>query len=344
MTSELRGKPLTGNARATAIPIEDIVPDPGQPRKTFTPDGLANLADSLLRAGQISPIVVRPESEGKYRIVVGERRWRAAKEAGLSHIDCIIRQDLDEQKVREMQFAENYQHDDIPPLEQARSFRQYLDTYDISQHELARRTGIPQRTISDRLALLSLPLSVHAQIEAGEIGPYEGARIAKLPADRQQEVADLVVSKRLRGRALEKLAHGERSSLVSNGIGEKAPQPSKATEMITDILERLQNLEKAVYGLLETCAFNQASYEMGVGARMAPPCPECAKQGNKITISIIKRKTTPEDDQELIDAIESNEDLSEEEKEGIFELQPAHVIEVKCRECGYTSFIGYAEE
>ena len=77
-----------------------------------------------------------------------------------------------------MQFAENYQRQDIPPLEQARSFKDYLSRYKVSQSELSRRTGIPQRTISDRLALLSLPASVHAKIEAGEIGPYEALKIA----------------------------------------------------------------------------------------------------------------------------------------------------------------------
>jgi ParB family chromosome partitioning protein len=344
MAPKLRAKRATRNQGTTAIPIEDIVADPSQPRKTFAPEGLANLADSLLRAGQISPIVVRPVSEGKYMIVVGERRWRAAREAGLSQIECIIRHDLDEQKARELQFAENYQHDDVPPLEQARSFKHYLDTYKVSQSELSRRTGIPQRSISDRLALLKLPASVHARMAVGDIGPYEATKIAALPPDRQEAVAEAVASGRIGGRALERLAHAEESFLASNGIREEALQPTKVTEMIIGLSQRLQNLEKAVYGLLETYTFNEASNEMGVGARSAPPCPECAKQGNKAPISIIKRRSTPEDHQESIDAIESIEDLSEEEKEEILEREPAYVIEVKCRECGYTYFIGYAEE
>ena len=203
---------MTPNAHTVTLRIEDIVPDPNQPRKSFAPDGLSSLARSLLETGQISPIVVRPGPEGKYMIVVGERRWRAARDAGLSHVECIIRYDASEQTAREMQLAENYQREDIPPLEQARSWKAYLDTYNVSQSELSRRTGIPQRTISDRLGLLSLPSSVHARIEAGEIGPYEAIKISTLPADQQEAVAEAVSSGRMGGRILEKLAKLARAS------------------------------------------------------------------------------------------------------------------------------------
>jgi ParB family chromosome partitioning protein len=84
----------------------------------------------------------------------------------------MVRQDVNDRKAREIQLVENYQHEDVPSLEQARSFKDYLDRYGVSQSELSRRTGIPQRTIPHRLALLKLPASVHARIEAGEIGPY----------------------------------------------------------------------------------------------------------------------------------------------------------------------------
>jgi ParB family chromosome partitioning protein len=185
------------------LPIGDIAPDPDQPRKSFVTDELTSLANSLGETGQLSPIVVRPGKGGKYTIIVGERRWRAAMQMGITHTDCIIRYDVDDQKARELQFTENYQRQDIPPLEQARSFKAYLENYEVSQSELSRRTGIPQRTISDRLALLSLPPSVHARIEAGKIGPYEALKIATLPADQQEAVAEAVASGQIGGRALE---------------------------------------------------------------------------------------------------------------------------------------------
>jgi ParB/RepB/Spo0J family partition protein len=288
--------------------------------------------------------VVRPGPEREYIIVVGERRWRAAKEAGVSHLECIVRYDLDDQKAREMQLAENYQREDIPVLEQAKSLKSYLDTYKVSQSELSRGTGIPQRTISARLSLLKLPASMQARIESGEIGPYEATRIATLPPDQQETVADAIASGRIGGRALEKLVHPEESSLASNGIPQEAPQPTEARKMTTGQSQRLQNLEKAVYGLLETYAFNELVKEMGVGGRCAPPCPECAKRGNRVPISGIKRRTTLKDRQELIEGLEGIKELSEEEKEEILEKGPTYVIEAECSQCGYTDFLDYAEE
>ena len=110
--------------------------------------------------------------------MVGERRLEAAKIAGLKQIGCIVRDDIDGRQAREMQFIENHQRNDVPPLEQAKAYRNHMQNYNISQSELSKRTGIPQRTISDRLALLTLPTSVHARIESGEIGPYEAAKIS----------------------------------------------------------------------------------------------------------------------------------------------------------------------
>jgi hypothetical protein len=114
--------------------------------------------------------------------------------------------------------------------------------------------------------------------------------------------------------------------------------------MTIGLSQRLQNLEKAVYGLLQTYAFNEVAKEMGVGSRGAPPCPECAKRGNRVPIWGIKRRTTPKDLQDLIDGIESIEGVSEEEKEEALEQKPTHVIEAKCSECGFTDFLGYAKE
>jgi len=223
--------------QTVSLPVEKIVPDPDQPRKTFRADELGNLAKSLCETGQISPIVVRPGAEGEYVVVVGERRWRAASEAGLSHVDCILRYDVDEQKARELQFTENYQREDIPPLEQARSLKAYLEKYEVSQRELSRRTGIPQRTISDRLALLSLPPSVHAQIEAGKIGPYEAIKICTLPADQQEAAAEAISSGRIGGRILEKLAK----------LARAAPR-----KPIQDIIEELVSPEAIAASSAET--------------------------------------------------------------------------------------------
>jgi ParB/RepB/Spo0J family partition protein len=168
------------------LDVNDIIPDPNQPRKRFKTDTLEELGHSLVETGQVSPIVIRPGPGNKYVIVAGERRWRAAKDAGISHVECIIRRDIDNQKALEIQLAENCHREDLTPLEQARALKAYLDKYKVSQNELSRRAGIPQRTISARIALLSLPASMHAKIEAGEIGPHQALQMARKDGDMHE--------------------------------------------------------------------------------------------------------------------------------------------------------------
>lgn len=187
------------------LSIDSIILDPEQPRKTIIEESIQELGRGLRTMGQIHPITVRPIAAGKYMVVVGERRYRAAQEAGLKYIDCIIRNDIDDQKAKEMQLAENNQREDVSPLDQAWAIKNYLDKYKVSQRELSRRTGLLQRTISDRLALLSLPLSVHAQIQDGSIGPYEAVKISKFPTEKQTDVADAISSGRIGGVKLDRL-------------------------------------------------------------------------------------------------------------------------------------------
>ncbi|MBM4446798.1 MAG: ParB/RepB/Spo0J family partition protein [Chloroflexi bacterium] len=193
------------DSKLVKLHVADIVPDKNQPRKNIDTEMIKELARSIAETGQIGPIVVRSLKNGKYLIVVGERRWRAAIEAGLQYVDCIVRVDIDDRKALEMQLAENYQREDIPPLDQARAFKTYIDKYEVSQRELSRRTGIPQRTISSRLALLLLPVSMRAQLEAGHIGPHEALMISSFPPSHQDTVLSLVASGKLGGRALKSL-------------------------------------------------------------------------------------------------------------------------------------------
>jgi len=330
---------MTQKVQTVALHIADIVPDPDQPWKTIAPDGLSGLAHSLLETGQISPIVVRLGAEGKYMIVVGERRWRAARDAGLSHVECIIRYDVDEQRACELQFAENYQREDIPPLDQARGLKAYLETYKVSQSELSRRTGIPQRTISHRLALLTLPASLQARIEAGEIGPYEAERIDALPADQQEAAAEAVSSGRISGRDLEKPIEPRKSPHTGEGMTQEARDPANVPEGSINLSQRLENLDRDIYILAVTYAFNEAAKETNQGARRRPPCPECLKRGDRGHISAIRRKMTFKERIELIEVMDDVEELSEEEKEELLEWVPTHVIEAKCHECGYKESI-----
>jgi len=324
------------------LPIDDILPDPGQPRKNFDPDALSSLAQSLRETGLISPVVVRPGNDGKYMIVVGERRWRASKEAELSHLECIIREDIDEQKAREMQFTENYQRDDVPPLEQARSLKDYLGRYSISQSELSRRTGIPQRTISNRLTLLSLPASLQAKVEAGSIGPYEALKITKLPVEQQGSIIEAVSSGKIGGRELEKLVCSVPQS--SNRMIQEPLQMVGAGETNNNLAQRLKILENAICRLAACYAHNEATTARGYKGRRPPPCPECLKKGDSGYTCDIRRKMTLEERREWIEWLEEDKDLDEDEREELLEENPTHIIEVKCHHCGYDEFLSYDSE
>lgn len=339
MARRSTGKPAGLNQGTVVLPVEAIVPDPKQPRKTFPADELRNLAESLCEAGQISPIVVRPGPEGKYMIVVGERRWRAACEAGLSHIECVVRCDLDEQRAREMQFAENCQREDIPPLEQARSFKDYLDRYKLSQSELSRRTGIPQRTISNRLALLSLPASLQARIEAGTIGPYEALKIATLPVDQQGAVAEAVSGGRIGGRTLEKLIRRPQFRHTRGKMPHEVMQTTEPSEATASLWQKVGELEKKIFELAATYAFNEVARVRNAGSRRMPPCPECMKRGGRGYVRDIVRKMTSEERREWPEIAEGAKELSGEDEEI---PEPTHVIEARCDQCGYEEFIGYA--
>jgi ParB family chromosome partitioning protein len=232
------------------IQLENIIADPGQPRKSLSSRKLQELKASLINQGTIDPIIIRPDKGGKYMIVVGERRYRAAKEAGFESIDCIVRSDINDQTAREMQLAENHQREDINPMEQAKAIHEYITTYGITQNELSRRTGIPQRTISDRLALLSLPVSVHAKIETGEIGPYEALQIAKLPASVHEILVQSVTSGKLGGRQLEKLSAQIRANpntQIDGIIRRFIPIEDEESSPTKDVLAQPKNIPAIPY-------------------------------------------------------------------------------------------------
>ena len=143
-------------ARISRIPTGSIRPDPDQPRKSFDPAALQELADSLVSAGQIHPIHVRsdPDAYDRYLLIAGERRWRAAQIARLPLIDCIVK---DAERAAEIQLIENLQREDLRPLEEAFAFKRYMDERGLTQAAMAKVVGKRQSTISEILSLTTLP-------------------------------------------------------------------------------------------------------------------------------------------------------------------------------------------
>ncbi len=146
------------------IPLESIVEDPDQPRKGYDEESLYGLAESIRRYGVLNPITVRPLADGKtYQIVTGERRWRAAQIAGLTHIPCIVKT-LDPAMATTEQLIENLQREDLAPIDKARALKQLKERERLTNRELAQMLGLSERTIGIWLGLLELPEEVGEQV------------------------------------------------------------------------------------------------------------------------------------------------------------------------------------
>lgn len=153
---------------AVSVKISEIEPNRDQPRKEFDSEALSELADSISQHGVLQPLLLRPLLTGGYRIVAGERRWRAARMAGLTEVPAIIREMSD---AEEMLFAliENLQREDLTPLEEARGYRTLIEAQDFTQEEVSRAVGKSRPAITNALRLLNLPEDIQGMLERGEI-------------------------------------------------------------------------------------------------------------------------------------------------------------------------------
>ena len=152
------------------LSIDDIVPNPQQPRVQFAEDSIASLAESISRVGVLQPIVVRPPNEdGAYVLVAGERRLRASRAAGLTEIPAIIRDSADGRTNLTEALIENIQREDLSSLEEAAAFRELSDVYDLTHDEIAQRVGRSRSAVSNTLRLLLLPADIQALVESREL-------------------------------------------------------------------------------------------------------------------------------------------------------------------------------
>jgi len=160
--------PTQGGGTPAQIPIEQLVPNPGQPRKHFDETELNELAASIKTYGIIQPIIAANAGDGTYIIIAGERRTRAAKLAGLSAVPAIIR-DYTDQKKLEISLIENIQRTDLNPIEEAAAYKNLMDFSNLSQDELAARMGKNRSTVANALRLLKLPVEIQKSVEEGKV-------------------------------------------------------------------------------------------------------------------------------------------------------------------------------
>lgn len=162
--------PEPSGAGLTDLPLDAIAPNPRQPRDRFDPEKLEELTRSIRRQGVVEPVLVRPHPEGEtpYQLVAGERRWRAAAQAGLDRLPAVVRE-LSAEQALVVSLVENIQREDLGPLEEARAYRRLLDRENMNQETLAETLGKSRSAIANRLRLLGLPEAVRTALRDGEL-------------------------------------------------------------------------------------------------------------------------------------------------------------------------------
>ncbi len=216
------------------LPIAQIEIRADQPRKYFDEEALSDLADSIRLHGVLQPITVRRLSSGYYQIVAGERRWRAARMAGLEQIPAIV-VEADEQKSMELALIENLQREDLNPVEEAGGYRLLMENHGLTQEEVAVRVGKSRPTVANALRLLSLPESVLHQIQEGILsGGHARALLALKDQTLQEMAAEQVISNKLSVRQTEMLV----KRLV------KAPKESALQKKKSSEIDYIKELER----------------------------------------------------------------------------------------------------
>jgi ParB family chromosome partitioning protein len=230
----------SAEARFDEIPIEAVEPNPRQPRESFDDDALAELVASIREVGVLQPVVVRETLPGSYQLVMGERRLRACREAGLVSIPAIIRQTSDDELLRDA-LLENLHREALNPLEEAAAYQQLLEEFGATHEELASRIGRSRSQVSNTIRLLGLPPTVQRRVAAGVITAGHARALLALDDPEQQErLAARIVAEGLSVRTTEELvATGDATSSPRTRAprGPQAPALARLEAELSDLLE-----------------------------------------------------------------------------------------------------------
>ena len=222
------------------LPIIDIEPNKDQPRKDFDEDKLAALAESIKEHGVISPILVTPGKGGTYKIVAGERRWRASKLAGLKEIPCIIKE-LNAQGLSELAMVENLQRDDLNPIEGSEGYRYLMERFSLTQEEIAKKIGKSRSAIANALRLNNLCTEVKALLKDDKLSQGHARALLTLDADAQLAIAERIIQDGLNVRQTE--------AIVQNYGSEKTrPQKKTVNPMMQKYYKDVENNLSSQFG------------------------------------------------------------------------------------------------
>lgn len=206
----------------TSLPLQKVEPNPNQPRHRFDEEELQALADSISEHGILQPLAVRKMDGGFYQIIAGERRWRAARLAGLQEVPVVV-VEADDKTVMELALIENLQRQDLNPMEEAEGYRVLTEEYGLTQEEAAARVGKSRPAVANALRLLALPDEVRELVEKGELSAGHARAILSLPAKtKQKTAAQRILALRLSVRQAEAMC----KRLAAE---EKKPEPPKHT-------------------------------------------------------------------------------------------------------------------
>ena len=234
----LLGTPEVQSAQSTgsvSLPISQVEPGLNQPRKRFEPEALADLAESIRTHGIIQPLTVRRLSSGYYQIIAGERRWRAAKAAGLSEVPAVIIE-ADDRKVMELGLIENLQREDLNPVEEAKGYQVLIQEYGLTQEEVAQRMGKSRPAITNALRLLALPEAVLILLEEGTLSAGHARAILAAPsAELQIQAAQQTATQNLSVRQTEALV---------KALQKAAKEPKQSDSLSPGISIYLAEVEK----------------------------------------------------------------------------------------------------
>jgi ParB family chromosome partitioning protein len=231
--------PVPG-ARFAELPVTSIEPNSKQPRHVFDEDALEELKTSIQEVGFLQPIVVREIGAGRYELVMGERRWRAAQAVGRETIPAIVRDTRDDAMLRDA-LLENIHRANLNPLEEAAAYQQLLEEFGATHEELARRIGRSRPQISNTIRLLNLPAPVQRRVAAGVLSAGHARSLCSLEdSDMQEQLALRIVAEGLSVRATEEIV----KVLAGEGAPKKAPPPRRGkvhAPALNDLADRLSD-------------------------------------------------------------------------------------------------------
>ncbi len=213
--------------------VDSIIPNRFQPRQHFNDEEISQLAESIRKNGLLQPIMVRRKGDGMYELIAGERRLRAAKQAGLQKISAVVR-NCGDQEAMVLALVENLQRNDLNPMETARAYHRMLNEFGFTQDMLAQRVGKERSSVANVLRLLNLPPEVQRLIESGQLSTgHAKALLGVENPDAQVQLARRIVDHRLSVREVEEI-------VVSQTQGRRRSQRSRIQPLTSDIEQRLQ--------------------------------------------------------------------------------------------------------